>query len=934
MKIKLALVFTLSILLNHVYGFQKQDFNSIEQFETGLTISKVRTAQNKKQTFILGSSYEGTIIAVSYEGKRLWENKLSGFMNHDVWCADVTNDGRDEIFAANADGNLYCLNYKGELLWKFRENNAPMYAVTVITKDKTPYIVCGGYDKNIYYLSSSGDLLKTIASKDYSVEKAKGANSKEVPTGNAHISNFIRTIKKADGSEVLAVQGVNHTMSIQARGSLYLFHPLDEKPFKTIDLEGKRLLGELKVVDVGLDGDQEIIAGSSTMIHESSLLKVDLETYEQELFEISKIKKKIDRFGYRVTQPEIITQNGKQSYFVLFGSRILLVPLDFNLEKTEVLVSKYSFNDMWKDGKGNIILASIQSGGSEIYVLNPNKPNWKQAYENLIPKGKIASIIANTKEVKEQLNVFTAPIEERKPLPVYLMSEGVPPSIKTLVDDIKENYKSPVFLNRSGSDKEKWDRSSIENEKYRDRRDRRMKYILSQDQVIKKITSKYKGGPGIAYWGGHGNDPYMYQLSTTKKVLNAAKGKKTVLIFPELEDHSDNFNYVMEDYFYPLAKHARETNANIYVRTKHAFWQANVYLPTWSRLVSGEFSDVFVPAMEETTDKSMDLSIAGRLGIWTSGATDSWGSRCARDNPSLDRLRQHSHQMLPNHFLRNMIYHVSSGAQYLDNFNVDQEYMSLLWELIAKGALYVPKRSEILSFSPVNLGMLSPDKHYLEESSNAKWTTFYDEEKEKNNPLVFSHLNGSWPGAPVTEWDFSKYAGGVQDRRLNFLPTYTNGLVLLTPPQNGIYADKKAKRGTLTSHLHPMYKNIMKEYYTDGRNYYSADGTQTYKANEYYKVIAKDIKDNAKKLPLTVSGDVAWVVAQSSPKHLRLTLIDGGYLNPDDREVTIQFNTVVPIKVTDLLSGEEFTPNANGELQIKVSCGLFRFIDIEFTGFK
>ena len=43
------------------------------------------------------------------------------------------------------------------------------------------------------------------------------------------------------------------------------------------------------------------------------------------------------------------------------------------------------------------------------------------------------------------------------------------------------------------------------------------------------------------------------------------------------------------------------------------------------------------------------LSLAARMGLWTSGVVDDWGARCARDNASFDRLRQHSHQMLPNH---------------------------------------------------------------------------------------------------------------------------------------------------------------------------------------------------------------------------------------------------------------------------------------------
>ncbi len=77
-----------------------------------------------------------------------------------------------------------------------------------------------------------------------------------------------------------------------------------------------------------------------------------------------------------------------------------------------------------------------------------------------------------------------------------------------------------------------------------------------------------------------------------------------------------------------------------------------------------------------------------------------------------------------------------------------------------------------------------------------------------------------------------------------------------------------------------MYKEILKEYITDGRHYYSADGAQAYAADEHYRVIEADIEQSAKHLPLTVSGDVAWVTAQTSPTHLRLTLIDSGYIKP------------------------------------------------------
>ena len=421
----------------------------------------------------------------------------------------------------------------------------------------------------------------------------------------------------------------------------------------------------------------------------------------------------------------------------------------------------------------------------------------------------------------------------------------------------------------------------------------------------------------------------MYGLATKKKIIDAGAGKKTVLIYPELEHYDSNFEFVLNDLIYPLARYCRGKNANLFIRTKHTFWQSIAYLPMWSRMVSGEFADVFVPAMEETTDKSMELSMAARLGLWASGAVDAWGARCARDNTSFNRLRQHSHQMLPNHFLRQMVYNISCGARYINNFPVDQAYMSLLWELIAKGAMYIPKRSEIVSFSPVHLSMTEPDARYLNEGNNAKWTSFYERASEEANPLVFSRLNGTWPGAPVTQWDFSRYAAGVRERRLNYLPPCENGLVLITPPQQGVFATKDAPRGVMSDHLHPMYRNILKEYLTDGRHYLSADGTQQYAADEYYRVIEADIRDCAKLLPLTVSGDVAWVTAQSAPNHLRLTLIDSGYINPKTRTATVHFHTVKPVKMVDLLDQTRFNIGNAPTVRIDVPCGMFRLIDIE-----
>ncbi len=899
--------------------------SSLYSIETEHTIQKVRSAKFNDEDYIVASSYDGIVMAVSLDGAILWKNPLSGYMVHDIWSDDISADGNDEILIANADGTVYCLNHQGELLWEFSKNEVPMYAVCVVKKDGVPYVVAGSLDLNVYYLSSTGELTKELKSSAYSQEKTWGVTSAK---DNVHYTNFLRKYKKDDSNDVLVMHASNNHM--QDKGAIYLFDVLADAPNQRVEVVSTSIIGELKVSDYNDDGNYELLLGTSTHQNSSSLSRLNLSNNSTDQYQISGLG-----FGYSVTQPELVQDGGIDKYLLLTGNHIVLINTDLDEQSEERLISKYSYNDMWKiPNTDKIILASSQSGGSQIHILDTSKSDWKKAYRELVPEGKLQKIINNTQKIRDNLALYQKPQEQRDQTPVYLMTENTESGqAKFVADDIRANYDSPIFLGGSWHRAvENWDRSGMANAVYRDKRDGRMNYTATQQETVDNITKWYdetpNGDDGIAYWGGHGNDPYLFQLGTTQQVLDYANGKKTVLIYPELEDHSDNFAWVMDDLFTPLAKYAKTRNANIYVRTKHNFWQSNVFLPMWKPLLSGEFSNVFVPSMEETTDKAMDISIASRVGIWASGAVNDWGTRTVPDNPSYDRSRQFCHQRLPNHFLRHLIYHIASGATYLNNFPVDPSYMSIVWELMAKGALFVPQPNEIVSISPVHLSMFEPDANFLEEGSSLKWSTHYDEDFLKNNSFVFSRQNATWMGAKVTNWDFSRYASGVKDRRQNFLPTYPNGLVMITPPQAGTKADLSAPRGFLKDKLHPLYKDILKEYYSDGRYYYSANGSQKFDANTYYNTIENDIKESSKLIPLTVTGDVAWVVAQTSPTTLRLTIIDGGYLNPDDREATVTFNTVTPLSMTDILDNKSFNLSDKTNVKVDVPCGTFRFIDI------
>ncbi|WP_152285736.1 PQQ-binding-like beta-propeller repeat protein [Flavicella marina] len=914
--------YALKFSVNENQVFEAGPLYSIE---TEHTIHKVRTATFDNTLKIIASSYEGIVMSVDFNGAIHWKNKLSGFMVNDIWCEDITGDGNDEILIANADGKIYCLDSSGEILWEYQQNEVPMYAITVVKKNDIPYVVGGSLDLNVYYLSANGSLTKTLKSSTYSQEKTWGETEAK---DYVHYANFLKAVPKDATNDYLLIQASNNIM--QDKGATYMFDVLEDTPIKRIETQGTSPVGELRFSDHDNDSKLEVLLGFSNHQKSANLTRLNLVDDSLELYPVAGLG-----FGYSVMQAELITDISTPKYMLLVGNQMVLVNPDLDSGSQEKLITNYSYYDVWKKpNSSQLIFASCQSGGSQVHILDTGMSGWKEAYQNLVPKGKIQKIIENTAASRAHLAGYTKPVEQREARAIYFMTENTDSGVaKTTYDYIRNNYSTPMFLGGGHmNEAENWDRSAMENEKYKNKRDSRRNYIYTQQEAVDHITNWYgvspDGDEGIAYWGGHGNDPYMFHLSTTKLVLDAANNKKTVLIYPELEDHSEDFAWVMEDLFYPLASYAQNKNGTIYVRTKHNFWQGNVYLPMWDRLRSGEFADVFVPSMEETSDKAMDISVASRVGIWASGAVHDWGTRTVPDNPSFDRSRQFCHQKLPNHFLRHLIYHMANGATYLNNFAIDPDYMSIVWELTAKGALFVPKPNELLSISPVHISMFDPDDDFMLEASSLKWATHYDEEFIENNPFVFSRQNANWGGAQVTDWDFSKYAGHVKDRRQNYLPSYPNGLVLITPPQAGAHAVPDAARGELKDNLHPIYQNILTEYYTDGRYYYSADGNQRYNADEYYTTIENEIETKKDLLPLTVSGNVAWVTAQISPTKLRLTLIDGEYLNPDDREVIVDFNSVTPVGMSDILDGTSYNISNPNAVEVEVPCGGFRFIDI------
>lgn len=567
-------------------------------------------------------------MGVSYDGRIGWKNELSGFMNRDLWREDITGDRSDEILAANADGTIYCLDRRGQLLWQFKDNEAPMNAVCVLRHNGTPYVICGGYDMKLYYLTTDAPAGQDHCVRDVFAGEALGKPAeKRFPDKRAHIANFIRTVRSPDGNEVLVVQGMMNSNA--TTGSIYLLEPMADRPFRTIgDLPDSKPYGDMTVCDMNADGVDELVLGTSTMIQDSHVVWIDLKDGKQRKLRLADLRRQIGGFGYTVAQNVCFS---KDSFLISVGSHLIVSPPDFDARRMAFHTCGYSFNDLWRDPlTGRVILGSAQSGGSCIHVIDPGNPQWKEDFANFQPVGKLKAILNNTAAAREQLRHFTASAHQRDPKPVYMMTESLSGDVERLALDLEAKYGSPVFLNSHHMPTaEAWDRSMVGSEQYRQRRDGRKKYTLTQQQVLDELLPLYEGERrGAAFWGGHGNDPYMFSTDTMLKIADAAaaKDKMSVFIYPELEHYDDDFGIVLREHLYPMAERFRGKRQCMYVRTKHAFWQSIVYMPLWSRLLSGEFTDEFVPSMEETTDKTMEQSMAGRVGLWASGAGPDQGT--------------------------------------------------------------------------------------------------------------------------------------------------------------------------------------------------------------------------------------------------------------------------------------------------------------------
>ena len=849
------------------------DISPITAFSTdGHTVYHLKPAKVKSQgdPAVVSASFDGTVMCHTSKGKLLWEQKVNDYFPFDLAVADIDNDGLDEIFVTTAGGTVDAYDSDGEHLWSFKRE-ATLFQVCPVKKESGEWVIfTGGVEKEVFILSPMGKLLTSFATGD-----------------------VVRHIRKGDimgdGKDYVAI--ATATTGLQGTLSLMLYEPETLKQLWFITglgqytpNQGNRFFSMI-MFDINKDNKEDIVVCGRGRKGEISGYD-----YKGERIMLSSDERIKDPSYQMLLLSKINLKGSSEEYiYGLYGGSIIKYNRDGSYNSQ--LNSLYDFTNCAFDPQtGTYYLGSSVSGDDAIFAIHLDQEGWEKAFEETQPVGKLAAVNRNLATLSEQVSKFTRPDYQKAPEQITLngrIPEGM--TFKNL------KFESSLKLFENYGDRtELWCREV----------DRRHKYDMSRDEIVRIVKEKEASGEDFILFAGHGSAFYV-SPQTIYKIMEAAPKHLKGFLFSEMSKIDQNMQDVVLQLMLPLAEKCSASRKKIILLNKSIFWNASCYVDFWNKvLLNPKYSNVFIPSLEESNSRTQELSLAGRVGLWLTGSFDNWGGRVITDNANFDRMWEWSPRNVTSNHLRHMVLNAANGSS---NFTGTTDPLFL--EMMEKGVIAIPRQDELLSVSDLCLGMKSPpSQEFLNHGNNGGTYNFNE---AKRSPLIFDRLDAYWAAAPLLDHDLSGYGYGCKRRMLNFLPEAPYGLIPIVPEKTDL----------------KEYTRFKEKVIIDGEYFYDSDGKQ-HGAPEYKQIMLEKLQQSAERLHVLVKG-VAWSVVRLDPNHVRVTLVDPGYTDPSDRNAEIILQHIDGLECTDILSGEKIEIK-DRKIQLRVPAGIFRIVDIKY----
>ncbi len=876
-----------------ILAFSTVSYTAIAQnFNTdgnGIRNTIVGSIDGKEHLYI--SEIDGAISCYTINGKRLWRNPtLDPAALFEIVTVDINFDGDDDVLGVSANGHVYCWDSEGNLHWDFSpKEKVRLSEVAVIGKGEDMRIFAGGNNYKLYEINTHGKLV--------SESKIKGVVRK---LENGFFTN-------SEKEELFL-----HTLKHDKFASEFFgfIDPVTKKVIKSKSINKVLkypglMVQDVSIKDINNDKKDEIL------IFGSGIKGACFGTVDGDLNMVS---------GY------VGTDRKKQRYAYTFGTSLLpfrneivmqmggflfVVDIDGNLvSKSGKDHRGIIYNSLVYAPKANKLIGTGQiGGGNGLYFYDVSKKNWWNQKQK--SQGRAVEVEENIAELYKQTLKYKAPSYQEKSEKEFVMITNIKEA-----QELSNLNQQTVKYVKEHSWKESTSRVELVNKigEVAYKVDKRGKYKDSRQDVIDFAKEQERKNEPFTVWAGHGTDPFYLQIETLEAVIAAAPNTCYGFTYAEMANTKDpRVIHFVREYVPRLAKAIRtnKSKAKLYFRYKNMFWAADASLGLWQELFfSNKYNDILVPSAEDTNNRLQDINFAGRVGMFASGAVNDYAMRLVDDNPTSWRPLSPGGQRSVSPYLRNAAIMGAYGSKYALIFNIkyiEEPGMNVLFALMKSGVLPIVEKEDILSIGSWHL-MKDIDEEYLEGVVNEGHNLCVYTPEALNAVVSVPGVN--WCGANTPEHDYSKISMGVNYRWLNFIPEMPNGMVPIT---NVNFESSLKEQGT------PYVVSDTKHGFVNGKKVGGVTFGYTMKTA---------VEKGGGNLLLKVKG-ASWSLIKLDKKHARLVLVDPGYIDPQERSVTITFQGEKPVNAIDILSKENISTKSN-TVKLKVPAGSMRFIDLEY----
>ena len=760
--------------------------------------------------------------------------------------------------------------------------------VAVVKNNNKIQIFAGGNDYILYELDSNGKLVSETKI-DGVVRKIEAGNFIEEDKQSLFLMTYVHDKFRWKFMGFLDADTKEEIKSVK----------INDKRLKSLR---KAMVTDINVSDINNDNKDDVLFFADISFVP---LMVALDSDFNELAEFKGANK--DKQRYAHSQGTFLSSRNE----IMFQHGGLLFVLDTKgnlIEKSGKRYGSMVYSDFAFEPKSNQLIAGGEvDGGNALYFYDLNDKNWwKTSHKR---QGRMLDVQENINTLYVQTLDFKLPDYQKKSEKEWVMI--TPKEVSPKVNKLKGGDIKFVIQK---APKEGTDRSHLVA-KMGDialKKDKRGKYNESREEIIQMARDYEAEGQPFTFWAGHGNDPFYIQIETLEKILEVAPNTCYGFVYAEMANVEDpRVVHFVREYMPRLAKAIRKNNkAKLYFRYKNMFWAATSHLPLWKEMFySGKYNDILAPASEDTSNRTQDLNLAGRVGMLKGGYVDDFAMRLVDDNPTSWRPLSPGGQNSISPYLRQGVMMAAYGARYgivINNNFTEDPGLNVLFALMKSGVLPVVEKENIQSIGSWHL-IKEVDEHLMDVVDNHHNINQYKDDDE-NAVLSVSQMN--WAGTSIPEHDFSNAALGVKYRWLNYMPEMPHGMVPIAP----IESQSELKKQNI-----PFSVSNAKVGF---------DGEKSIPANEFGETITKTVTKGEKALPVVVKG-ASWSLIKIDDNHSRLVLVDSGYIDPQDRSVKVTFQNKQPKSITDILSNEDL--KVKGEtLELTVPAGSMRFIDIAY----